>query len=113
RFLSSDLAVKGFFIVSGFLIFMSYENTSDVEKYFWKRLKRIYPGYLIVIFLTCICATFFILFTGGDVPIAALIKYFLANFLFLNFLQPDLPGIFESNALTAINGALWTLKIEV
>ena len=31
----------------------------------------------------------------------------------MNFLEPRLPGIFEGHINPAINGALWTLKIEV
>jgi len=49
HYLSSEIAVKSFFVVSGFLIFMSYENTHNVKRYFIKRLRRIYPAYLFII----------------------------------------------------------------
>ena len=112
-YLSSDIAVKSFFIVSGFLIFMSYENTQNLRHYFVKRLRRIYPAYLFIILL---CAT--LGFIISSLPLSgyisvSLLKYILSNVVFLNFIQPNLPGVFEHNTLQAVNGALWTLKVEV
>lgn len=40
-------------------------------------------------------------------------KYVVANLAFLNFVHPTLPGVFEGNKIHEVDGALWTLKIEV
>jgi peptidoglycan/LPS O-acetylase OafA/YrhL len=42
-----------------------------------------------------------------------LIKYLGFNLIFLNFIHPNLPGLFDQNTLSAVNEALWTLKIEL
>jgi peptidoglycan/LPS O-acetylase OafA/YrhL len=49
----------------------------------------------------------------GDYFSFAWVKYVFANLAFLNFMQQTLPGVFELNNQSAVNGALWTLKIEV
>ena len=112
-FLSTAVAVKAFFVVSGFLIFMSYERSTSLGSYAGKRIRRIYPAYFAVVML---CALGLALASAR--PLAeyfsfAWLKYVLANLVFLNFLQPTLPGVFEANHMPAVNGALWTLKIEV
>jgi peptidoglycan/LPS O-acetylase OafA/YrhL len=112
-FLSSSLAVKSFFAVSGFLIFMSYEKNAHLGTYFAKRVKRIYPAYFVVVMLCALLGCFFTQYQLAQYFSIAWLKYVLANLLFLNFIQPDLPGVFVSNPLIAVNGALWTLKIEV
>jgi peptidoglycan/LPS O-acetylase OafA/YrhL len=113
RYFSSDLAVRAFFIVSGFLIFMSYENSSNAKNYLVKRAKRIYPAYFFVIIISVLLGAFISTYTLGDYFSVSLLEYIFANLLFLNFIQPNLPGVFEGNQIQAINGALWTLKIEV
>ncbi len=49
--LSSGMAVKGFFVLSGFLIFMSFERSTSLSSYAMKRIRRIYPAYFTVVML--------------------------------------------------------------
>lgn len=113
RYLSSEIAVKSFFVVSGFLIFMSYENSRSVSGYFGKRIRRIYPAYAFVILVSVLLGGVFSSYGLSDYLSLPLLKYIAANLPFLNFLQPELPGLFQHNLWQAVNGALWTLKIEV
>jgi peptidoglycan/LPS O-acetylase OafA/YrhL len=111
--LSSEVAVKAFFVVSGFLILMSYERSSSILSYTSKRVRRIYPAYFVVVMLCALS-----LWTASSLDLTRYfsldwLKYVVANLAFLNFVEPTLPGVFEGNKLSAVNGALWTLKIEV
>lgn len=113
QILSSDVAVKSFFVVSGFLIFMSYERSSSLASYASKRVRRIYPAYFTVVTLAAFGLVFVSTESAGNYFSPEWAKYLAANLVFLNFLQPTLPGVFELNRYTAVNGALWTLKVEV
>ena len=110
---SSSVAVKAFFVVSGFLIFMSYERSPSPFSYARKRLRRIYPAYFAVIIGCAFGLLAISSASSSDYFSLAWGKYVLANLAFMNFLQPTLPGVFDGNRLSAVNGALWTLKIEV
>ncbi len=110
---SSDAAVKGFFVVSGFLIFKSFEESPCIRSYFVKRVRRIFPAYFVVVML---CALF--LWLVSPLPLGQYfsfdwLKYVFANLVFLNFLHPNLPGVFEGHIYEVVNGSLWTLKVEV
>lgn len=111
--LSSAVAVKAFFVVSGFLIFMSYERSSSLRSYAAKRIRRIYPAYFAVVMFCAIGLIAVSSKSSGDYFSAEWLRYVAANLTFLNFLQPTLPGVFNSNLMPTVNGALWTLKIEV
>jgi len=112
-YFSSVFAVDAFFIVSGFLIFMSFDKSSSYINYLLKRVRRIAPAYATVIILSAIFL-FFISSKGVDEYLSLeFIRYIIFNLLTLNFLQPTLAGVFEHNPIDAVNGALWTIKIEV
>jgi len=106
-----EIAVFGFFVVSGFLIARSYDRSSSLKSYLKKRILRIVPAYLLVVFLCAILLSlvstlsFYDYFTNTQVY-----KYLFWNSLFLNFKAPWLPGVFGNQA---VNGALWTLKVEM
>ena len=110
---NANIAVKGFFIISGFLVAKSYKNTATLKLYFIKRIKRILPAYLAVVFLSSI-----LLFFVSDLSFnnyffnLEVYKYFGWNSVFMNFMHPCLPGVFTNNLMCAVNGSLWTLKVE-
>jgi len=111
-FLSSEVSVDSFFVISGFLIFKSFDSSSSLKNYASKRIRRIFPGYSAVVVL---CAFFmFFVSTKGAAEYFTIdfLKYIFFNLLTLNFIQPTLPGVFNTNSLPIINGALWTIKIE-
>ena len=113
RYFYSGVAVDCFFVVSGFLIFRSYDRSSGLLSYFNKRLRRIYPAYVTVILLAALCLPLLIQPTEKILFSQEWFRYLLSNLAFLNFLQPDLSGIFSTNPLQVINPPLWTIKVEV
>lgn len=105
RYFSGHLAVEGFFAISGFLIFASWERASSLGDYIVKRAARILPGYWLA---TTLCLA--IAFYYGSYHVG---PFLLANLSFATFLHSSIPGVFPNNPMTVLNGALWTIKIEV
>jgi peptidoglycan/LPS O-acetylase OafA/YrhL len=112
--IDSDFAVKGFFAISGYLVTGSWRSSRSPRDFAQRRLRRIYPAYLCALMLclaiglatTTLDARAFL--GSGDT-----LRYIAWNAIFLNFMHPTLPGVFAGNALQAMDGALWTIKIEV
>jgi peptidoglycan/LPS O-acetylase OafA/YrhL len=111
--LNSEAAVQGFFILSGFLVCGSYARIGEPVRFYERRLLRIFPGYIVAVllFLTLGLAQAVL----RDVPVAwnELPRYLVANLTTLNFLQPTVDGVFAGNPIEVINGALWSIKVEL
>lgn len=114
EYVSSTFAVQAFFVVSGFLVTMSFENSSSLKSYAAKRIRRITPAYVVVVL-----GAAGLLSMLSTLPAAEYFshhdfwRYLGFNLLLSNFSAPDLPGVFQHNAERAVNGSLWTIKIEV
>ena len=111
--LPSGIAVQGFFIVSGYLIVKSYLRNSNITTYIKSRFFRIYPLMFVVISFCFIIGYLNYPSSFYDYMNDGALKYLISNYSFANFLAPSLPGMFTENEITAVNGSLWTLKVEV
>lgn len=113
-FFNSDLAIKAFFSISGYLVFKSFITTNNKIDFAKKRIFRIYPAYISAL-LFCLVIGFFCstLELKNFLFSLETLKYLIANLLLMNFIQPNLPNSLIGNPLQALNGSLWTIKIEV
>lgn len=109
--IGAEIGVQGFFILSGYLVWASLERSASLGLYAEKRARRLLPAYITVVLACAIAAA--VLVPAVRENVMALASYIGWNLTFLNFMAPSLPGVFEANRFTEINGALWTLKIEV
>lgn len=102
--LSSEIAVQAFFVVSGFLIFMSYERSQSLASYAGKRARRIYPAYFTIVMI-CALGLWTVSSQGiGEYFSKEWLEYVGFNLVFLNFVQQSLPGVFENHRFDAVNG---------
>ena len=101
-----------FFVISGFLVTMSYEKSRSNMGYLKKRCLRIFPG---------LCAfTILAAFLAGPLVTSLPITDYLTRTRTFTYLlnvslykmQYTLPGVFENNPIRAVNGSLWTLSYE-
>jgi peptidoglycan/LPS O-acetylase OafA/YrhL len=108
------LAVAIFFITSGFLITASWFSDENILSFIKKRILRIFPALIWVIFLT--------VFVLGPLLTALPLKeyfknhttYLYLNNVYLTCIYYSLPGVFAHNPWpNAVNGSLWTLPIEI
>ncbi len=109
-FTAGDLAVDGFFTLSGYLILQSWTSDPHPGRYLARRALRIYPAFLVV---TLVCGLVLGPIFGGGAA------HYFAQFRPLDFTvgalllrEPVVPPVFIDNPYTDANGSLWTIQYE-
>ena len=107
------VAVKAFFLISGLLVTNSLLSNGRIAHYVASRVFRVYPAYLVVIVtFTLIIGPWLSSVSAGEYFTSKETLHYIVRTLKFN-VQYTLPGVFTHNTLTAVNGSLWTIPIEV
>ncbi|WP_407521551.1 acyltransferase family protein [Methylobacterium oryzisoli] len=101
-----EVAVDGFFLISGYLITRSYLGAVSPGAYLARRILRIYPGFLVA---SLVCVAVVAPLAGGVVTPAAWLKA-LGRMALLA--PPDVPGAFAGLPYPLLNGSMWTISYE-
>nr|WP_255426298.1 acyltransferase family protein [Pseudonocardia sp. C8] len=116
--LLGDLALDGFFILSGFLVTRSFLRLDSPARYLWHRFLRIMPGFWVcLVVVAVVVAPLAALLRGLPAGVAftgepSALRYVLANAGLL-IVQYDIAGILDGTPEgPSFNGALWTLFFE-
>lgn len=99
-----------FFVISGFLIYSSFERNKDnVIQYIVNRFLRIFPALWVCIVLAfCLMWYDYGISLIRDAP-KEIVQWFLAQVSFLQFYTPDTLKFW---GVGVPNGSLWTISVE-
>lgn len=101
-----EVAVDGFFLISGYLITRSYLGAASPGEYLVRRILRIYPGFLVA---SLVCIAVVAPLAGGVLTPSAWLKS-LGRMALLA--PPDVPGAFAGLPYPQLNGSMWTISYE-
>lgn len=106
------LAVSSFFIISGYLIAQSWTKKPVAASYLNKRVRRIYPGFLVAAAVSAFIVTpLFSETSFRQVITPQFAQDFVLKALQLSFLQPA-AGFVGNPAAGPVNGSLWSIPFE-
>jgi peptidoglycan/LPS O-acetylase OafA/YrhL len=106
-----DLGVDAFFIISGYLVTHSWFRRKNVADYVWKRVRRIYPAFVVA---CCFCVLVIGPFSTDDpgrpFHVKDLVKFAAATL----FLRGDFQDYaFPTNPYPfTMNGSTWSIPYE-
>lgn len=98
-----ELAVDGFFLISGYLILKSFAQSSSYFEYLSKRVLRIYPGFIVAFVVSLLIGS---LAGGKIVGLAG------QAFHALTLKEPIYDGAFRGLPRPELNGSMWTIAYE-
>lgn len=108
-----EIAVGGFFIVSGFLVTRSLFGRATVARFGLARVLRIYPGLIVMLLVTTALLAPFSTLAASDYFASIETWRYVAQNATAFFITFDLPGLFRDNLQPAVNGSLWSLRYEI
>lgn len=102
---AGNIAVLTFFAISGFLITASWERSKSARTYLLRRVRRIYPGYLVAV---SICSLAVVPLLAGR-PLWAIDRIdpwgAASNLLLHNYIVGE-------EVVGPVNGSLWSIPYE-
>ncbi len=110
--LSGQVGVDIFFVISGFLIYRSYDRSNNIGKYLKARFLRIWPLLALFVLSTAFVIGPIISTLSPQEYFAGDIKGYLLNLFFYSN-NTILPGVFAHHINHSVNGSIWTLQYEV
>jgi peptidoglycan/LPS O-acetylase OafA/YrhL len=107
------VAVKTFFLISGLLVTNSLLSNAKILNYIASRFFRVYPAYATTIIISALLiGPWLSNLSLGDYFSSKEVWIYITKTLRLD-VQYNLPGVFSNNTLSAVNGSLWTIPMEI
>jgi peptidoglycan/LPS O-acetylase OafA/YrhL len=104
-----DVAVDGFFLISGYLVTKSFVSDPSIASYLEKRILRIYPGFLVSFWICVLLVEPFVSGPGKILSFHLLLGQ-LSNSLTLQ--RPLSAGVFSGLGFADLNNSMWTISFE-
>lgn len=104
-----ELAVFGFFLLSGYLIVQSWLNRPEIIQFLRNRVLRIIPAF-VVASLFCALVVGPIASDPGEYFSKFWLGGFIKNLVVLGL--PTVPAVFKGTHYALVNGSMWTIPLE-
>lgn len=108
KFIAYFPGVPIFFLISGYLITMSYEKNPSLKEYTKNRALRIFPGLHVSFLIGLMILWYYEQFR--DVGVMEVVPWMVAQLSFFQFYNPEFIRDF---GVGVVNGSLWTISVEL